>query len=316
MRYVVIEVAIGAAVSAVCALAAAWLGAPPSHWSAVAVVGGAGAAAAALGLRMARGARRDRLAGALAQLDGRIAEAASARRSMRVKAETAGRFREEFVAAVRHELNTPLNAILGFSQVLLDEIDGPLTAQQREDVDAICAAGLHLSDLIEAVLAEWAPDRSDTPLPLVAVDLEAVAQEVATMLRGQLAARPIVLEVRAEPDLPRPLGDRRRLRQALLNLGANALRATDAGSIVFELAHEGELVRITIRDTGTGIAAEELPRLFKEFTQVGQEERHPGGSGLGLALTRAMVEWHGGRIEVDTKIGAGSAFSILLPVPR
>ncbi|MBZ0118300.1 MAG: HAMP domain-containing histidine kinase, partial [Sandaracinaceae bacterium] len=246
----------------------------------------------------------------------RIAEAASARRSMRVKAETAGRFREEFVAAVRHELNTPLNAILGFSQVLLDEIDGPLTAQQREDVDAICAAGLHLSDLIEAVLAEWAPDRSDTPLPLVAVDLEAVAQEVATMLRGQLAARPIVLEVRAEPDLPRPLGDRRRLRQALLNLGANALRATDAGSIVFELAHEGELVRITVRDTGTGIAAEELPRLFQEFTQVGQEERHPGGSGLGLALTRAMVEWHGGRIEVDTKLGAGSAFSILLPVPR
>lgn len=254
------------------------------------------------------------VAGARARLEERVDAAARQRLDMRMRAETAGRFREEFVAAVRHELKTPLNAILGFTQVLLDEIDGPLTPQQREDVTAIRQAGQHLSELVEAVLAEWAPER-EAHSPLEPVDLGTIAREVGRLLEGQAAAKPgvrIVVEV--DPEAPRPRGDARRLRQVLLNLGTNALRATSRGSVTIGVAPDPEGVRVTVRDTGTGIPPEMIPRLFEEFSQGGAASSQVGGSGLGLALTRDLVEWHDGRIEVSSTPGAGSTFSVVLPL--
>src|SRR5690606_19850422 len=187
----------------------------------------------------------------IAQIERRLEEAALEREEMRLRAATAGRFREEFVAAVRHELKTPLNAILGFTQVLLDDLDGPLTPQQREDVVAIRQAGLYLSELVDAVLAEWVPDRS-TPMPLASVDLATLVREVAGLLEGQ-AKKDVRVVVEVAADLPRPLGDARRLRQVLINLGTNALRATVRGSVTLSAAPDPEGVRVTVRDTGIGI---------------------------------------------------------------
>jgi len=249
---------------------------------------------------------------ALRSLDARIEAAAEERHRMRLAAETAGRFREEFVAAVRHELKTPLNAILGFSDVLLHDVDGPLSDAQREDVEAIRSAGTYLQDLVEAVLAEWVPSR-DTPEPLAPVDLCALVREVARLLEGQLPGSAIRLEQRVSDDTPAPMADARRLRQVLINLGTNAIRATRQGAITLEAAPHEDGVRLTVRDTGAGIAEADLPKLFEEFTQLGAREGRRGGTGLGLALTRDLVEWHGGRIEVESELGVGSAFHVLLP---
>ncbi len=261
-------------------------------------------------------ARRGRVspdgsADAIESLERRIGAAARARHEMRLRAETAGRFREEFVAAVRHELKTPLNAILGFTQVLLDEIDGPLTPQQREDVTAIRQAGLYLSELVDAVLEEWVPDRAP-PLAMRLVDLAMLTREVARLLEGQTVGKDVAIHVDVAADAPRPLGDARRLRQVLINLGTNALRATSRGEVTLSVTADPEGVRITVRDTGTGIPADALPKLFDEFVQVGSERR--GGTGLGLALTRDLVDWHEGRIEVESQLGEGSAFHVILPL--
>lgn len=280
-------------------------------WLAFAAVAACAALVALVG---ARPAPAREIAAGRRRLEERVEAAARQRLDMRMRAETAGRFREEFVAAVRHELKTPLNAILGFTQVLLDEIDGPLTPQQREDVTAIRQAGQHLSELVEAVLAEWAPER-EAHSPLEPVDLGTLAREVGRLLEGQAAAKPDVrVVVEVDPELPRPLGDARRLRQVLLNLGTNALRATSRGSVTIGVALDPEGVRVTVRDTGTGIPPEMISRLFEEFSQGGAASSQLGGSGLGLALTRDLVEWHDGRIEVSSTPGAGSTFSVVLPL--
>lgn len=246
----------------------------------------------------------------IAQIERRLEEAALEREEMRLRAATAGRFREEFVAAVRHELKTPLNAILGFTQVLLDEIDGPLTPQQREDVTAIRQAGLYLSELVEAVLEEWAPTRG-VALTLAPVDLGVVLRDVARLLEGQTLGRDVAVRVEVAPDTPKPRGDARRIRQVLINLGTNGLRATRRGSVTLAAVPDPDGVRISVRDTGTGIAPELVPRLFDEFVQGA---RQAGGTGLGLALSRDLVEWHGGRIEVETEPGEGTSFHVLLPL--
>ncbi|MGF1465867.1 MAG: sensor histidine kinase [Sandaracinaceae bacterium] len=220
------------------------------------------------------------------------------------------RFQEEFLAAVRHELKNPLNAILGFTEVLLGEIDGPLTARQHEDVMAVRSAGLYLQELVDAVLEEWDPEirESQTVVPL---DLKALLEEVAQLLRGQLAGRSLALRVEAKPPLPRILGDRRRLRQALLNLGTNALRATERGEVVLRASPHPDGARLTVQDTGEGIPEELVPRLFEEFTPASAQKS--GHTGLGLALTKNLVEWHGGRIEVETEVGRGTSFHMILP---
>jgi signal transduction histidine kinase len=258
--------------------------------------------------------RLPELDSAVAELHERVEAAARTRHEMRMRAETAGRFREEFVAAVRHELKTPLNAIRGFTEVLLEEIDGPLSEQQQEDVVAIREAGLYLSELVEAVLADWVPEEREEPLPLARVDAARLLTEVARLLEGQATSGKVAVRVELAPELPRPLGDARRLRQVLINLGTNALRATKEGSVTLAAAPDEDGIRLSVRDTGTGISPDALPHLFEEFSQGGSPQSRRGGSGLGLALTRDLVEWHCGRIEVETALGEGSVFHVVLPL--
>lgn len=266
----------------------------------------------ALLLAKPRRAESARLAAALRSLEERIEGAAEARHRMRLEAETAGRFREEFVAAVRHELKTPLNAILGFTEVLLQGVDGPLDETQREDVEAIRSAGVYLQELVEAVLSEWVPSQ-ETPQLLEPIDIGALVREVARLLEGQLPQGAVEMRCEVDPTTPSPYADGRRLRQVLINLGTNAIRATREGFIALEAAPHEDGVRLTVRDSGPGIPETDIPRLFEEFSQAGSRESRRGGTGLGLALTRDLVEWHGGRIDVETRLGEGSAFHVILP---
>ncbi|MFO0683318.1 MAG: HAMP domain-containing sensor histidine kinase [Sandaracinus sp.] len=226
--------------------------------------------------------------------------------------------RETYIAAVSHELRTPLNAILGFTQVLLSEIDGPLSPPQREDVVAIHEAGVHLKALVDEVIGEsaGAPDaRTIGP-----VEVEPLVRELGRGLEAQLRGRPITLRIHVEADLPTPIGDPRRMRQLLWNLGTNAVRYTDRGEIAVSVARDGEQLRFSVRDTGRGIAASDLERIFAPGERVERQAvaratraKPTEGWGLGLAIAQEMAEFHQGRIEVESVLGQGSTFSFVMP---
>lgn len=304
--------AIGVAAIVAPVFALAGTGSAPSTWIGAGLLAVALASLTALCPLRRRPSQLVELDEAIDELEAELERVGATWSETVRRAETAGRFREEFVSAVRHELKTPLNAILGFADILLQEVDGPITERQREDLDAIRSAGEYLQELVEAVLAEWRP-RKGTPLPIGRVELSPLLDGVANILRGQLRGRPIAIRVEVPEGLRGPLADARRVRQVLINLGTNALRATERGAVTFGASDEGEDVRLTVTDTGSGIDPDALPTLFSRFTQAGDEPSREGGSGLGLALAREMVEWHGGRIEVETKVGEGTRVSVLLP---
>jgi two-component system sensor histidine kinase/response regulator len=231
------------------------------------------------------------------------------------------RSREQYLAAVSHELRTPLNAILGFTQVLLSEIDGPLSPPQREDVTAINDAGAHLRALVEEVIGHSASDSTETDA-IGPVAIEPLVREIARGLEAQLRGRPITLHLSVEPELPSPIGDARRIRQIVWNLGTNAVKFTDQGEIAITVRRDGEALRFSVRDTGRGIPAGDLGRIFSAHEQVDasrsgsvpRQRTKTEGWGLGLAIAREMAEFHRGRLEVESELGKGSTFHFVMPV--
>lgn len=290
------------------AVALAWSAGPSTAIAAglAAVLLAAGLVVSPLGPRTSELPEVDE---AIEALEDEIEAVQTARATVLRGAETAGRFRDEFVAAVRHELKTPLNAILGFADVLLQEVDGPLTEQQREDVDAIRGGGIYLRELVEAVLAEWRPQR-DTPLPMSIIDVRKLLEHAVRILEGQARGRPVELRVVLPEPVRGPLADERRLLQVLINLGTNALRATEQGQVTFSARDAAEYICLSVSDTGEGIDPDALGTIFQRFERGhGRSE----GSGLGLTIAREMVEWHGGYIEIETQRGQGTVFSVMIP---
>jgi signal transduction histidine kinase len=233
------------------------------------------------------------------------------------QAEDADRYKSEFLTTVSHELRTPLNAILGFTEVLLQEIEGPLSEGQREDLRMIRASGEHLLALFNNVLDFSALASGRMQLNLESVDVGEVLHEIASLLEGQRQGKPVAITVDAPDFLPEVEADPTRLRQIVMNLGSNALKFTSAGEVCLAARFNGREVSIAVRDTGVGIAEEDLPLLFEEFSQVGGPEyTRPGSSGLGLSIVRQLTRLHGGEIHVDSEHGQGSTFTITLkPAP-
>jgi signal transduction histidine kinase len=229
------------------------------------------------------------------------------------QAEDADRYKSEFLTTVSHELRTPLNAILGFTEVLLQEIEGPLSEGQREDLRMIRASGEHLLALFNNVLDFSALASGRMQLNLEDVDVAEVLHEIASLLEGQRQGKPVAITVDVPAFLPEVEADPTRLRQIVMNLGSNALKFTTEGEVRLSARFNGREVSISVRDTGVGIAEEDLPLLFEEFSQVGGAEfTRPGSSGLGLSIVRQLTRLHGGEIVVDSEHGHGSTFTITL----
>lgn len=235
-------------------------------------------------------------------------------RAARRLVESADRDKTEFLTAISHELKTPLNSILGFADVLLEGMDGPLNAAQREDLLIIRGSGEHLMALFNDVLDLSAATSGHLALERDVVHLEPLLVLVARELRGLRRDRPVEIQVEAVPELPALHADRRRLRQVLTNLGSNAVKFTEKGSVVLAADLDEAGVRIEVRDTGVGIPAESLGTIFGEFEQATSERPRARGAGLGLAITRQLVELHGGSIEVQSVVGEGTTFRVVLPV--
>lgn len=229
----------------------------------------------------------------------------------RDQAERANRAKSEFLSSMSHELRTPMNAILGFSQLL--SFDMSLGEQQRENIQEILNAGQHLLDLINEVLDLARVESGNISLTLEAVELCPVVQECIALL-SPLATRKNVSMLHKGLAGVVLLADRVRLRQVIINLASNAIKYNqDGGMIHIGLLDMGTgKLRILIRDSGPGIEPEKLDQLFKPFNRLGRENSSVEGTGIGLTITKRLVEMMGGEVGVESQPGSGSTFWIEL----
>jgi signal transduction histidine kinase len=221
--------------------------------------------------------------------------------------------RAAFLAAVSHELRTPLNSVLGFADVLLSEVDGPLTESQREDIQQVREGGARLIELINDILEFSALEGGQLKLKLGPVDLHVVAESVvreAAMLVGHKA---VALSLSVKHAVTAQ-ADERRVRQILWNLIGNAIKFTQQGSVVVTVSRENNAAVLQIADTGPGISADDRALIFEEYVQAKGERARKRGTGLGLAITRRLARLHGGGVELESEVGAGAKFTVRLPL--
>ncbi len=292
---------------------------------------GAGAYDERIGLR-----RRDELGGLADELNGMAASLQASVQGLEQKVEertrelqqalaelsrkgrqleVASQHKSDFLANMSHELRTPLNAIIGFSQVLRQRLFGPINEKQEEYLDDIISSGNHLLSLINDVLDLSKVEAGQVELEVASFSLRKALERGVVMVREPASERGVAVALELAPDVDLVEGDERRLHQVVFNLLSNAVKFTpEGGSIVVASARVDGEVQVSVTDTGPGIVAEDRERIFEEFhqTDVGVQQRE--GTGLGLALSRRLVELHGGRIWVESEHGNGSCFVFTLPI--
>jgi len=241
-------------------------------------------------------------------------------RAYAVEREAAARLREldrskrRFLANMSHELRTPLTNIIGFSRLMMKEIGGPLTQQNRDDLEIIYNNGQRLLDLINDLLDVSQIEAGLMELEFRAVDLTDLIHSVMATTSALVRDKDIELGQEIDPDLPIVQADRTRIRQVLLLLLSNAAKFTERGNITVRAWPDDGQVVVSVSDTGVGILPEDRERIFERFEQgtLGNGRR-PNGAGLGLALSKEFVEMHGGHIWVESEVGKGSTFTFTLP---
>ena len=230
--------------------------------------------------------------------------------------EIANRHKSEFLANMSHELRTPLNAIIGFSEVLVERMFGELNAKQDEYLRDIFSSGRHLLSLINDILDLAKIEAGRMELELGRFDLPAAMENALTLVKGRAATHAIVLHLEVDGRLGEFVGDERKIKQVLVNLVSNAVKFTpEGGRVEVRAAPANGGVEFAVSDTGIGIAPEDQEAIFEEFRQVGTDyAKKREGTGLGLSLTKRIVELHGGRIWVKSQVGQGSTFTFTLPL--
>lgn len=235
------------------------------------------------------------------------------------KAEAANRAKSEFVANISHELRTPMNGILGMAELLLDT---PLTEEQRQQLSVIYDSGKTLLLLINELLDVSKLEAGKIELELIPFDLSKVILEIVSLMQIKAQEKNLKLEAQLADDVPKYLiGDGNRLRQILLNLVSNALKFTGRGNVTLRVQLDERLadrarLYFAVIDTGIGIPKDKLEKLFGKFNQLdASTSRKYGGTGLGLFISRQLVELMGGRIGVDTQVGQGCTFWFKLTLP-
>jgi signal transduction histidine kinase len=228
--------------------------------------------------------------------------------------ERANRLKSEFLAGMSHELRTPLHTIIGFSELLAEEMEGPLNEKQKRFLSHIHKDSLHLLELINDVLDLSKIEAGKIELRPEVFEFRQALNEVLASINPQAATKSIAVETLAEVEQPL-LADRVRVRQILFNLLSNAVKFTPEGGHIRVEAHQREeFVEVSVSDTGVGISPEEQAAVFDKFYQVGNTTKGVReGTGLGLAITQSLVEAHGGRIWLESEVGKGSRFTFTIP---
>jgi signal transduction histidine kinase len=221
-------------------------------------------------------------------------------KSAQTQAEAASRHKSDFIANMSHELWTPLNAIIGLSDMLLEDADDPDSSEYRESLPRIGAAARHLLSLINEILDLSRIEAGRMSVEISAFRPAALAEESLATVAPIGRQKGLKLSIAYPPQLPLIESDPGRVRQILINLLGNAVKFTDVGEVRIEVAVAGEKLRFSVSDTGPGIAPEDTGRLFQDFTQLDASlTRKFGGSGLGLALSRRLARLIGGNGSVS-----------------
>jgi signal transduction histidine kinase len=230
--------------------------------------------------------------------------------------EQASRLKSEFLANMSHELRTPLNVIIGFSELMLDQVPGPVNKKQQQSLQDILGSGRHLLDLIDQVLDLSKIESGRTELRLAEVSLPEVIESLKNTMLPILKPKRQALNIRIEENLPTVSADKAKLRQVFFNLLSNSSRFTpEGGRIEIKAVSNGSYCQVSVTDNGIGIKQEDHERIFEPFCQLGNTPvRGSGGTGLGLVVVKQIVEKHGGQVWVESEYGKGSRFSFTLPL--
>lgn len=241
-------------------------------------------------------------------------------KSTRDQAQFANRSKSEFLAAMSHELRTPLNAIIGFSEIIKDELFGPVGNKSYCDYASdINSSGQHLLNLINDLLDLSKVESGAEELHEENIDVEKLIDSAITLVKLRAEKGEVGIEAEFTKDLPLLYADERKLIQILVNLLSNAVKFTDpGGKVTIRTWHnEGGGFVVQVMDTGIGIASEDIPKALSQFGQVDSDlNRRYEGTGLGLPLTKALVELHGGYIDLQSQVGVGTTATIRFPTSR
>ena len=248
------------------------------------------------------------------ELEQRVIERTAQFEAAKIRAEAADRVKSTFLATMSHELRTPLNSIIGFTGILLQKLPGPLNAEQEKQLGIVRNASRHLLALINDVLDISKVEAGELSLSREAFDLRALLERLGAAFAPQAARRGLGFGLDIGQGEAGVTGDARRVEQVLNNLLSNALKFTTEGQITLRLAREGDAFVIAVADTGVGIKAEDMGKLFRPFSQI--ETGLPGlreGTGLGLAISLHLAQAMGGQIAAESAWGKGSRFTFTLP---
>jgi signal transduction histidine kinase/CheY-like chemotaxis protein len=236
-------------------------------------------------------------------------------------ADEAERFKTEFITNISHEMRTPLNLIIGFSQMMVTSPESyggkPLPSGYRSDLHTVYRSAQHLLALVDDVIDLTRIDAGKIPLVRYEIELGTLVQETAEIVRKYIAAKGLELRLEVAPGLPTVWADRQRIRQVLLNLLTNGARHTRQGGITVTIVRQDGELCVQVRDTGPGIAPENQKWIFTQFhtTEQPSPEWH-SGSGLGLPISKQLVALHGGRMGLESALGEGSCFWFTLPLEQ
>jgi PAS domain S-box-containing protein len=235
-------------------------------------------------------------------------------REAKETAEEATRIKSDFLANMSHEIRTPLNGILGYTELILDNLYGETPEKMHKALGRIQQNGRHLLGLINDLLDLSKIEAGKLTLTLADYSLNSVVHNVFVAVESLANEKKLALKMAVPSDLPISFGDERRITQVLLNLVGNAIKFTDTGTVTVTAEAAVDTFTIVVRDTGPGISAEDQLTIFEEFRQADSSAtKTKGGTGLGLAIARRIVGMHGGRLWVDSKLGEGATFFVMLP---
>ncbi len=234
---------------------------------------------------------------------------------MNIALQQADKLKDDFLSNTSHELRTPLNGIIGIAESLLDGATGGLSDETNQNLQLIVSSGKRLADLVNDILDFSKLKNKDIILKKGPVDIRQLADVVLTISAPLTAGKALDLTNNIPEDFPFLYGDENRLHQILLNLVGNAVKFSEQGVISVRATVEGELARISVSDNGIGIPVDKQADIFKSFEQADSSiEREYGGTGLGLSVTKSLVEIHGGRIWVTSDPGQGATFFFTIPI--
>jgi signal transduction histidine kinase len=256
-----------------------------------------------------------RLQDAYTGLEQKVAERTQELVALNAQLDQANRLKSQFLANVSHEFRTPMNAIIGFTRLVMRKTETQIPPLQHANLQKVLISAEHLLTLINGLLDLAKIEAGRMEAYPVAFDLRELVQAAAATIEPMLKADRVTLMTDVAADIPPLLTDRDKLRQILMNLLGNAAKFTDEGMITVRASRTDGAVRIAVSDTGIGMPPEALPYIFEEFRQVDMSStRRHGGTGLGLAIVRRLTHLLGGQVIAESELGKGSTFTLMLPL--